>query len=214
MLRTTAKSHSRIMVLEVMGRYAGWIALSAAIAGGADACLIPEIDYDLEKVKEKIMKNQENGKNYTLVVVSEGAKEKGGQIITKDNTTFIKGLDNIKLGGAGEYVAKKLEELTGITSRNTTLGYIQRGGSPIAEDRILSTMYGAKAVKYLLEGKKNILVTFSKGEISYVSLEEVVGANKEIGAASGNNKHSNIRVIPEDHFLISTAREIGITFGD
>lgn len=209
-LRTTAESHERIMVLEVMGRYAGWIALETAIAGGADAVLLPEKEYDLQKVADKIIENKKKGKKFSLVVVSEGAKEKGKDLIIKRKVDVGKGLDNIKLGGAGDYVASRLEELTKIESRNTTLGYVQRGGTPIAEDRILSTMYGVEAMNLALKGIFNVLVVMKDNKLSYVTLEDVVGENKEIGAASGNTKESNIRTVTMDHPLIETAKSIGI----
>ncbi len=213
-LITTADAHDRIMVLEVMGRYAGWIALYTAIAGGVDACLIPEIPYDLEIVAKKIRKDKANGKDYSLVIVSEGAVEKGGELIVKTDTGDREGIDNLKLGGAGEYVAKRLEELTGIESRSTTLGYIQRGGTPTANDRILSSRYGTKAMEFAMNGIKNVLVTLKDGKICYSSLDEVVGNNTEIGAISGNTKESNIRKVPVDSELIETARNLMITFGD
>ena len=138
-LHTTAESHHRVMVLEVMGRYAGWIALESAIAGGADVALIPEIPYDINKVVEKINTRREKGKNFTIVVVSEGAKPKDGELVVKKKLDDGKGLDNIRLGGIGDKLANDIEELTGCTARTTVLGYVQRGGTPTAYDRILST---------------------------------------------------------------------------
>ena len=152
-LHTTAETHNRIMVLEVMGRYAGWITLESAIAGGADVALLPEIPYDIDKVVEKIKERQKYGKNFSIVVVSEGAYPKGGTISVKDKREGGKGVINIQLGGSGEFVARQLEERTGLVSRCTTLGYMQRGGTPSATDRILSTKYGAKAMELALERK-------------------------------------------------------------
>jgi phosphofructokinase len=121
-LHTTGESHKRIMVVEVMGRYAGWIAMYSAIAGGADVCLIPEIEYDFEKIVKHIEKKKNKyNKKYMIVVVSEGAIEKEGNLIVKTVLNDSSGLDNIRLGGAGDYVAKRLEELTNIPARNTTL---------------------------------------------------------------------------------------------
>lgn len=214
-LQTTGESHRRIMVLEVMGRYAGWIALYSAISGGADACLIPEIRYDIEKVaKDIVYKKELHNKGYAIVVVSEGAIEKDGEMLVKGFKHVGNGLDNITLGGSGEYVAKKLEELTHIPARSTTLGYVQRGGSPVAMDRVLSSLYGTKAVEYAIDGIFNILVVQKDGHITYVSLEDVVGQNTEIGAVSGNTKKSNIRKIPKDNEILKTARNLGISFGD
>ena len=213
-LHTTAETHNRIMVLEVMGRYAGWITLEAAIAGGADVALLPEIPYDIEKVVSKIKSRQKDGKNFSVVVVSEGAFPKGGSISVKDTREGGKGVINIQLGGAGDIVAKELEKRTGLVARNTTLGYLQRGGSPTAEDRILSTKYGAKAMELALDGKFNVLTVIKDGRLDYVSLEDVVGDNKEIGAVEGGTEDSNMKVVKMDDDLIKTARDIGICLGD
>ncbi len=213
-LHTTAESHHRVMVLEVMGRYAGWIALESAIAGGADIALIPEIPYDMNKIIEKINERRSEGKNFTIIVVSEGAKPRDGEIVIKRKLNDGKGLDNIRLGGIGDKLANEIEELTGFTSRNTVLGYVQRGGTPTSFDRVLSTHYGAKAMELALEGKFNVLVTYKNGEFSSVPLEDVVGENKKIGAASGNTAESNIRKVQMDDRLIKTARDIGICLGD
>ena len=213
-LHTTAESHHRILILEVMGRYAGWIALESAIAGGADAALIPEIPYDINKVVEKINARRAKGKDFSIIVVSEGAKPKDGELVVKKKLDDGKGLDNIRLGGIGEKLAADLEELTGMVTRNTVLGYVQRGGTPTAFDRVLSTKYGVKAMELAMEGIFNVLVTYKNGKMDYVSLEDVVGNNKVVGAASGNTKESNIRKIEMDDALITTARQIGICLGD
>lgn len=213
-LHTTAESHHRVMVLEVMGRYAGWIALESAIAGGADVALIPEIPYDINKVVQKINDRKQRGKNFTIVVVSEGAKPKDGEIIVKKKLDDGKGLDNIRLGGIGEKLASDIEALTGCTSRSTVLGYVQRGGTPTAYDRVLSTQYGVKAMELAMEGIFNVLVTYRDGKFGSVSLESVVGRNTVIGAASGNTAESNIRKIQMDDRLIKTARNIRICLGD
>ena len=213
-LHTTAESHHRIMVLEVMGRYAGWLALESAIAGGADVALIPEIPYDINKVVEKINERRARGKNFTIVVTSEGAMPKDGTITIKKTLDDGKGLDNIRLGGVGEKIAAELEELTGMAARNTTLGYVQRGGTPSAFDRVLSTKYGCKAMELAMEGIFNVLVNYKDGKMGYVTLEEVVGNNKVVGAASGNTKESNIRKIKMDDDLIKLARDLGICLGD
>lgn len=213
-LHTTAETHHRIMVLEVMGREAGWIALESAIAGGADVVLIPEIPYDIEKAAKAIKDRQKIGKNFSIVVVSEGAFPKGGEVSVANQRDGGKGVINIQLGGAGEKVAKKLEELTGLTARCTVLGYMQRGGTPTAYDRVLSTKYGAKAMELALEGKFNVLTILKDGKLDYVSLEEVVGNNKKIGAVQGGTEESNVRVVTMDHDLVKTARDIGINLGD
>ena len=213
-LHTTGATHHRIMVLEVMGRYAGWIALESAIAGGADVALIPEIPYDINRVAEKINNRRKRGKNFSVVVVAEGAKPKGGDITimgTRDNGA---GVDNTKLGGIGQVLAKQLQDITGLEARNTTLGYMQRGGTPTAFDRVLSTKYGVKAMQLALEGKFGTLAIIKNGKLDSVSLEEVVGKNTKVGAVSGNTEESNLRKITMEDDLIKTARDVGINLGD
>ena len=182
-LHTTGETHHRIMVLEVMGRYAGWIALEAAIAGGADVALIPEIPYDINSVAEKIKNRQKRGKNFSIVVVSEGAKPKGGEMVIQGTRNNGLGVDNTKLGGIGQVVAKQLEEITG-------------------------------AMQLALEGKFGRLAVIKNGKLDDVSLEDVVGNNKTIGAVSGNTAESNLRKVSMDDDLVKTARSIGINLGD
>ena len=213
-LHTTGATHHRIMVLEVMGRYAGWIALESAIAGGADVALIPEIPYDINKVAEKINNRRKRGKNFSVVVVAEGAKPLGGEITIKGTRHNGSGVDNTKLGGIGEIVAKQLQELTGLEARNTTLGYVQRGGTPTSFDRVLSTKYGTKAMELALDGKFGTLAVIKNGKLDSASLEEVVGKNTKIGAVSGNTEESNLRRVTMDDDLVKTARYIGINLGD
>lgn len=213
-LHTTGETHHRIMVLEVMGRYAGWIALESAIAGGADVALIPEIPYNIERAAEKIINRKNRGKEFSIVVVAEGAKPKDGDIVVKGVRNNGTGVDNTKLGGVGEQVAKELERLTGLEARCTVLGYMQRGGSPTSFDRVLSTKYGAKAMELALEGKFNVLAVMKDGKLNCVPLEDVVGNNTKIGAVSGNTPESNLRKVSMEDDLVKTARNIGINLGD
>lgn len=213
-LHTTGETHHRIMVLEVMGRYAGWIALESAIAGGADVALIPEIPYDINKVATKIENRKKRGKNFSVVVVAEGAKPKDGEMVIQNIRDNGAGVDNTKLGGVGQVVAKQLEEITGLEARNTTLGYMQRGGTPTAFDRVLSTKYGSKAMELALEEKFGTLTVIKNGKLDSVSLEDVVGNNTKIGAVSGNTVESNLRKVTMDDDLVKTARNIGINLGD
>ena len=213
-LHSTGETHHRIMVLEVMGRYAGWIALESAIAGGADIALIPEVPYDIKIAARKIEERKAKGKSFSVVVVAEGAMPKGGTITVENVRNNGKGVDNTKLGGIGDRVARQLEEITGLEARNTTLGYMQRGGTPTAFDRVLSTKYGAKAMELALEEKFGVLTVIKNGKLDYVSLEDVVGNNKTIGAVSGNTTESNIRKVTRDHDLFKTAKDIGINFGE
>ena len=213
-LHTTGETHHRIMVLEVMGRYAGWIALESAIAGGADVALIPEIPYDIEKAAQKINARRNRGKNFSIVVVAEGARPKDGGMVVRGKRNNGSGVDNTRLGGIGEKVARDLEQITGLEARCTVLGYMQRGGTPTAFDRVLSTKYGAKAMELAIDGKFNVLTVIKNGKLDSVPLEDVVGNNKKIGAVSGNTPESNLRKVQMDDELVKTARSIGINLGD
>ena len=196
-LHTTAESHHRVMVLEVMGRYAGWIALQAGIAGGADVILIPEIPYTINNVYEKIYQRQEHGKQFSIVVVAEGAKPLGGEMVVK--RMVEESFDPIRLGGIGNVVAKQIEDETGMESRVTVLGHLQRGGSPTAFDRILATRYGAGAVNLVMAGKFGEMVCLRTPNIESVQLAEAVG---------------EIRHVPVNGDMVQTARQVGISFGD
>lgn len=213
-LHSTAETHHRIMVLEVMGRFAGWIALGSAIAGGADVALIPEIPYDIDKAAEAILKRKNAGKKFSVVVVAEGAMPKGGDAATYEADINSGTGITVKFAGAGDRVAKELQAKTGLTSRNTTLGYLQRGGTPSPFDRILSTKYGAKAMELAMEGKFGVLTVLKNGKLDSVPLEDVVGENKVLGAVEGGTKESNVKLVTPDDELIKTARDIGICLGD
>lgn len=196
-LHTTAESHHRIMVLEVMGRYAGWIALEAGIAGGADAILIPEIPYDIDKVAEKVQERRHAGKDFSIIVVAEGAKSKTGEMVV--SKVVENSPDPIRLGGIGSKVAHDLEEIIGLEARATILGHLQRGGTPSAYDRILSTRYGVAAVELAMEGKFGNMVTLKGNDMSYDSLENVIGQTKNVDPTGE---------------LVKAAKNIGISFGD
>ncbi len=206
-IKTTAESHSRVLILEVMGRYAGWIALAAGIAGGADTVLIPEIPYKLEAITNKIEQRKRRGKNYSIIVVAEGAKPVDGEMTIK--ATVEGSPDSIRLGGAGDFLAQELQKLTGNETRSTLLGYIQRGGDTGPYDRILSTEYGSMAMQLALEEKFNVMVTLLNGKLTYVPLDDVAGPDTKIGEQS-----SNIKNVPMDSVWIQTARRIGICLGD
>lgn len=213
-LHTTAETHNRIICLEVMGRFAGWIALESAIAGGADVALIPEIPYDINKVVEALKHRQEMGKNFGIVVVGEGAKPIGGDMSVLSMRDGGTGVINTVLGGAGMRVANEIQKITGVTTRTTVLGYMQRGGTPTSFDRVLSTKYGAKAMELAMEGKFNVLTVIKNGRLDSVPLEEVVGNNKVIGAVQGGTLESNTRTVSMNDDLVRTARDIGICLGD
>ncbi len=196
-LHTTAESHHRIMVLEVMGRYAGWIALRSGIAGGGDVILIPEIPYDLDRVCGAIEARRARGKRFSIVVVAEGAIERGGERVVK---RMVAGsVDPVRLGGAGEFVANRIEEKLGLESRVTVLGHLQRGGSPTAFDRWLATRFGTAAIDALLAGKTGHMVALHGQDIEIVPLIEAVKALRQVDPRGDE---------------VLTARAVGTSFGD
>lgn len=197
-LHTTAESHHRIICLEVMGRYAGWIALYSGLAGGADVILIPEIPFEYEKIIAKIDRRLAANKKFSLIVVAEGAKPKDGEMSIQKHV--VASIDPVRLGGIGNIVAQKLEQMTGRETRSTVLGHLQRGGSPTAYDRILSTIYGVSAMDLAAKKQYGYVVTLgSNNKILPVPLAE---------AASG------IRNVAPDNGVVMAARKIGISFGD
>ncbi|MGE0591432.1 MAG: 6-phosphofructokinase [Vicinamibacterales bacterium] len=195
-LHTTAEAHHRIMVAEVMGRYAGWIALHAGVAGGADVILIPEIAYDLEKVAECIRARERLGARFSIVVVAEGARPKGGTVSVVEAAS--EGQVE-RLGGAGAACAAHLETLTGKETRYVVLGHLQRGGAPTAFDRTLATRFGGKAVELILNGQFGKMVANHPPDIVPIPLGEVTG---------------KFKTVPLDYDLLLTARAIGVSFGD
>ncbi len=196
-LHTTAESHHRVMVLEVMGRYAGWIALHSGLAGGADVILLPEIPYKLDSVVAKLEHRRDAGKSFSIVVVAEGAKPEGGEMSV---ARIVKGsFEPIRLGGIGEKVAREIEERTGIEARCTVLGYLQRGGSPTAFDRVLSTRYGTAAAEACLRGEYNVMVSLYHDQIITVFIQKAA---------------SQPRQVPVDSEIIRAGRQLGICFGD
>ncbi len=194
-LVTTAHSHNRVMIMEVMGRDAGWIALHTAIAGGAEICLIPEIPFKLDVVISEIKKRYRNGKGFVNIVIAEGAKM-GGKIIGKK----AEGDQNIKLGGVGLQLRKALED-QGLEPqvRVTTLGHIQRGGTPVAFDRILATAFGVRAFEMAEKGKYGRMVTYVNNKVSDTTLSKAI-------------KEYNF--VKKSHYLINTAKKIGVSFGN
>ncbi|TAH18963.1 MAG: ATP-dependent 6-phosphofructokinase [Cytophagales bacterium] len=197
-LVTTAESHSRVMIMEVMGRDAGWIALHTAIAGGSEVCLIPEIPYDIHKVVARLNSRFVNGRGFAHVIVAEGAKPKEGTIFGKKSTEV--GYENVRLGGIAFKLSAELKA-AGLQAdiRETVLGHTQRGGTPLAFDRVLATQFGVKAFEMVLAGDFGKMVTYRNNDIGTVSLKEAV------------EKYSTVN--PES-FIIRTARGVGISFGD
>jgi len=177
-IHTTAEAHHRVMIVEVMGRYTGWIALEAGIAGGADAILIPEQPFDIDEVYKYIRQRQNRGRNFSIVVVAEGAKPKGGVEITYSDS--VDEFGHARLGGVGYYLGREIEKRTGIETRVVTLGHLQRGGSPTAFDRILATRYGIAAIDLVNQGKFGRMVALKGNKIVSVSLKDVVGKRKTV----------------------------------
>lgn len=196
-LHSTAESHHRVMIVEVMGRNAGWIALSSGVAGGADVILIPEIPFDIDSVCKKVVERHKNGKKFSIVVVSEGAHERGKDVVVKkmvNDTT-----EPIRLGGIGNRVGDLIEKRTGLETRVTILGHLQRGGTPSAFDRILATRFGSCAVQNVLDEKFGVMVSLRTPKIVNIPILEAVEKQKLVNA---------------DDEMVVTARSIGISFGD
>ncbi|MEM3617077.1 MAG: 6-phosphofructokinase [Candidatus Bathyarchaeia archaeon] len=177
-LHSTAEAHNRVIILEVMGRYTGHIALAAGLAGGADAILIPEKPFDIEEVCEYIKSRQRRGRNFSLIVVAEGAKPKGGKEIVYSER--IDEFGHISLGGIGYYLAREIEQRTGIETRVVVLGHLQRGGSPTAFDRILATRFGVAAIDHAHEGRFGCMTALQGNRIVPVPLKDVVGKRKTV----------------------------------
>jgi 6-phosphofructokinase 1 len=195
-LHTTASSHHRVMVIELMGREAGWLSLRAGLASGADAILIPEIDCSAEVVAELVQSRMDNGRSASIVVVAEGARP-GGKAQVRQ---IVKGSpEPVRLGGVGDLLAKDLERLSGVEARAVVLGHIVRGGTPSASDRIFATALGVAAVDLLVAGGHGRMVTHQAGGYSSVPLSTVAG---------------KVRLVPKGHPLLVTARAMGVSFGD
>jgi ATP-dependent phosphofructokinase / diphosphate-dependent phosphofructokinase len=190
-VHSTAESHERVMVVEVMGRYAGWIALHSGIAGSADVILIPEIPFDIAEVCEKIRRREAEGRHFSIVVVAEGAAPKGGTVSLVDP-------EHERLGGIGDKVANRIQEMTRKETRTLVLGHLQRGGSPTTNDRLLGLRFGAAAVRLIAEGKFGSMVALRPPTIDAVPLEEALATRR----------------VPLDSDTIATARDLGISLGD
>lgn len=197
-LVTTAASHDRILVLEVMGRYAGWIALHSAVAGGADVCLIPEIPYDLNKVKEKIYSRFHRGRGYAIIVIAEGAKPAGGEIYYEKSDEV--GYKNVRLGGVASKLIHDLKNAgLEMDMRETVLGHLQRGGTPIAYDRVLAAQFGARAFEMVLNKEYGKMVAYRHPNIVAVPFDDAI---------------SHYNFVDPDSDLIKAARGVGICMGD
>jgi phosphofructokinase-like protein len=195
-LHSTAESHHRILVVEVMGRYAGWIALHAGLAGGAHAILLPEIPFDIDRVADKISRRDRLGRTYSIVVVAEGALPAEGkrQVLEAAGNGHVE-----RLGGVGATVAAALQQRTGKDARVVVLGHLLRGGSPTAFDRISAQRFGSAAVRALDEGMSGVMVALAHPNVIYVDLEEVAG---------------RMKAVPLDSDILQTARDVGVCLGD
>ena len=195
-LHTTAESHNRVMVLEVMGRYAGWIALWSGVAGGADVILIPEIPFTYESVCAKIREREQLGRTFTIIIVAEGAREKGGGFVTSGAPTKV---GEARLGGIGAVVSVEVEKRTGKESRVCVLGHLQRGGSPTTFDRALCSTFGAEAVELVAAGDFGKMVAFTDDQIGAIKISDAVG---------------RLKTVRPDGNLVRAARALGICLGD
>lgn len=195
-IQTTAASHHRVMLVEIMGRNAGWLTLHSAVAGGADVILIPEIPYDLDAICEHCLERSTHGAAFTVIAVAEGAHPENGEQtvdrVVKDSP------DPKRLGGISRVLAQQIEEKTALECRATILGHVQRGGTPVAEDRVLGTLLGHHALELLMSGCENRVVVVQQGELADVPLEAVAGGQ---------------RLVPADDPLIRAARDMGCSFG-
>jgi ATP-dependent phosphofructokinase / diphosphate-dependent phosphofructokinase len=195
-LHTTAESHNRVMVLEVMGRYAGWIALYAGVAGGADVILIPEIPFSYQCICAKVREREGLGKKFTIIIVAEGVRERDGEFVTSAADAKI---GEARLGGIGAVVRAEVEKRTGKESRVCVLGHLQRGGSPTTFDRALCSMFGATAVELIAAGDFGKMVAFTGPQIGAIKISDAIGS---------------VKTVNPDGNLVRTARALGICFGD
>ena len=195
-VQTTGQSHGRVMIVETMGRYSGWIALEAGIAGAAEVILLPEIDYNLESIIQ-VCRDREQDQRYTVICIGEGAKARDGAVSV--DRRIADSPDPIRLGGIANRLLWQLQPHLKSEVRATVLGHVQRGGAPTPNDRVLATQFGNEAAHLVLAGEFNRMVTLSQGAMGSVSLDSVSGRN---------------RLVPSAHPLLVTARQIGVCFGD
>lgn len=195
-IHTTAQSHHRVMIIETMGRFSGWIALHAGVASGADVILIPEVEYEIEEVARVCTKRQQGGQRFTIIAIAEGAKSREGERVVKERINA--NTESIRLGGIGRVLAEKLENRLSSEVRTTTLGHMQRGGTPTAYDRNLSTTFGTRAASLVAEGTFGVMVALQNGAFTRVPLSNV--ANKT-------------RTVPLSSPLLAAALDVGTSFG-
>ena len=194
---TTAQSHHRIMVVEVMDHSAGWIALHSGTAGGSDIILIPEIPYDIANISEVVTRRNKKGKRFSIIVVAEGAKPKGGEFVIK--RLVKESQDPVRLGGIGFMLGEQIERLTGLETRTVVMGHLLRGGTPTAYDRTLATLFGNEAVDMIRDGSFGCMVGMNKGSVTRIPLKRVTGGP---------------RTIPIEYPLLNASRAVGTYFGN
>jgi len=195
-IHTTAQSHHRVMVVEVMGRYVGWLALYSGVGGGGDIILIPEIPFDLDAVCRRVLERSKRGRRFSIVVAAEGAKTAGGEAVVKK--VVAESTDPVRLGGIADFIAGEIERRTALETRVTVLGHLQRGGTPTVFDRVLATRFGSKAAQLAEQGRQGIMVG--------VKCEEIVSV--PIGDAI-----AELKKVPGDHHLLKCAKSVGTSFG-
>jgi len=196
-IHTTAQSHHRIMIVEVMGHKAGWIALHSGVAGGGDVILIPEIPYDIDKIAQKVEERHRRRRSFTILVVAEGARPRGGEVVVQ--RMVKESADPVRLGGVGSVLGERLEQITGFQTRTTVMGHLQRGGSPTPFDRVLATQLGTRAVDMVVERAFGQMAAIKGNSLVDVSLDIVAQGPK---------------LIPHDHRLLQSAIGVGTYFGD
>ena len=207
-IHTTAFSHDRIIVVEVMGRHTGWLALEGGIAGSADVILIPEIPYDIDKVVDKIKNRIEGGREFSIVVVSEGAKPKDGDVHVRE--LIEDSADNVRLGGVGDVVSRQIaERIKDYEVRYTNLSYIQRGGIAAQFDREIGLRFGVHALEAIMKGDHGVMVRYTSGNVDTVSLEDVVGRGE-----TGETSKGGAKYVDATGQIVNVAKTIGIAFGD
>lgn len=195
-IHTTAQSHHRVMIIEVMGRYAGWLAIASGIAGGGDIILLPEFPYDIESIVTAVRNRNAAGKRFSIAVVGEGARAMGGEMVV--DRMIESSPDKVRLGGVSRQVAAQIEGLTNIECRVTILGHLLRGGSPTAHDRLLATRFGSEAVHMVARGELGQMVAMKGGDIGSTAIKDVAG---------------RLRVVTPDHPWVRAARSLGISLG-
>lgn len=196
-LHTTAQSHHRVMMVEVMGRYAGWLALHAGVAGGGDIILIPEIPFQMDAICDELTERSRRGRRFSIVVVAEGARTEGGDLVV--SRYVLDSTDSIRLGGVSAVLATEIEKRTGLETRVAVLGHLQRGGGPTAFDRVLASRFGREAATIAANGGSGLVVALRCQEIKTVSLEEAT---------------ARLKTVPRDHHLVKTALSVGTHFGE